>query len=484
MKKYQALLAAIAVSVFLAGCSSSPEPTTPATTPQAVPAAQTGTIEKADPAKKAEPVAAAESDADEEIIPEPEPVSIQLFDGAKFSTSNRARELLNDYLAQKGWSTGFSNIGKTNVIITTAVAPIAAPATDVEYVSSRQSAFTTAMLDAKAEIAKMLTAKISSVIYWEYFQDGVVPEKEYSDSQVAKVAREKMKQLIAENPDTDKKELLGSTAFAQTLESVAACAVSGVQAFFTVESQLVGRQGEIGIVAIWSPATEQMAKSLYNHNAVPLRKKGQSVFKQVPQDKNVLISTFGVQQTIDENGELVLMSYAQSTPRSLSGVEEKAAFSRAALTAEAQIREFAGVSVATSAKLEKAEQNLDMGGAIPAYSNQEAFSTFSKAEGEKMLCPGIVKIKEWSHIHPANETPVCGVVVAWKPTSARKADEMRENSKEAEAAAAGKSAVKKAPQKAQGGNAKKQQDKKKGKKKNLKVKQHVGHGGDGNADAL
>ena len=124
-------------------------------------------------------------------------------------------------------------------------------------------------------------------------------------------------------------------SFKKSTRAGATSAISGAQAFYTVEV-VKGKRAEIGVVLIWSPKLGEMASSLVTGKAVAGTKAKAPIREQITKDSKVLLSTFGIQQKVNEKGDYVLVSYGQSGARNDSSRSAQAAYDKAALQARAR----------------------------------------------------------------------------------------------------------------------------------------------------
>ena len=190
------------------------------------------------------------------------------------------------------------------------------------------------------------------------------------------------------------------------------------------------KQGEIGVVAIWSPVLAETAASLTSASVPAAFKKGKkSIKEQIPTDTAILLSTFGVQQKIDENGNYVLVSYGQSAARTSNSRAKNAAYNKARLDADGQIRSFAGEAVVCSDALSEAEQSLDynLEGQLPDYNDESSYNEYQQSVGKNLEINGITTIHRWTAVHPVSGQTVYGVVRMWSPVSGMKARQNKAN---------------------------------------------------------
>jgi hypothetical protein len=198
-----------------------------------------------------------------------------------------------------------------------------------------------------------------------------------------------------------------------------------MQVMCSFEGVPSGKQGEIGVVAIWSPKLGRMAAAMAGGGALPGGVGKRPIKEQIPSDKKVLPSTSGVQQKIDENGHLVLVSFGQTGAASESSMAANAAYDKAKMNAMAALREFAGETVAVAAESLQAESAQDYEDGTSDYEDQSAYSQRIKAKADAMKIAGIATVKRWEAKHPLTGRSVYGVVCSWSPDSAARAQSMK-----------------------------------------------------------
>ena len=366
--------------------------------------------------------------------------------------SGDVTDLLQDFINAKGWVEGVNAKASGDFIVVLGSGVIAAPPNNSNYNRSRTLAFTKAMLDAKANLSEFLEQSIASAAEFratEHEPETPTPEEQLAIA-LAKMPDESIcgkcvtlihkkldNALAAEGYSVEQARaqaesdyaavkakydsVIATSSFAKAIASTSTSMISGLQAFYVVEAK-----GEIGVVAIWSPALAEMAASMVTGQSVANKSPKKPILQQIPSDDATLLSTFGVQQKINEKGELVLVSYGQSSAMTASKQSQKNAEKQARLFAQAQIREFAGEAVATSTSLEQAEQTLEFAdGSTPEYSNSSAYESFQKTAAAAMKCNGIATVKRWKAVHPVSGKTVYGVVCTWSPSVAEKARSMK-----------------------------------------------------------
>lgn len=377
---------------------------------------------------------------------------------AQFVEEEDVNTALQAYLDSKGWTEGRNTKGDSYFVLVTGVGDVAAPPTHKSFIPSRMRAATKAMLDAKSNLATYLeqdietAASFSTVEPPQDLEPSVEEELEMRKQQLNEFERQdnsicakainlihtKLDNALADagfdqsarkaktQAEYDAlqakvKEIVGKDSFKQSIKASAATLISGLQAIYTVECK-----GAIGVVAVWSPLLAEMASSMTTGASVANRAPKRPIKEQIPTKADTLVNTFGVQQKIDENGALVLVSFAQEGAVSKRRQAEQNAYNKAQLQADGMIRNFAGEAVSTSSALEAAEETTDFGDyAPPDYRDQSSFESFQKAAGAKLKVNGVRTIHRWKAIHPVSGQTVYGIVRAWSPGEAAVARELK-----------------------------------------------------------
>ncbi|MBR0055786.1 MAG: hypothetical protein IJP66_00515 [Kiritimatiellae bacterium] len=359
---------------------------------------------------------------------------------------------IDEYLASKGMDRG-ENTKKdgSSYFVAVGVGTIQAPLDNRGYIGSRVNAFNKAMLDAKAQMVEYLGTSIATETEKAYAEgDFANPPPEAPESNPI---ADKLKALLvakldnalrAEGVDPSEKEaaaaaakrVLASEQYRKTISTMARSEVVGMQVMCSFEGVPSGKKGQIGVVAIWSPKLGRMAAAMAGGGPLPGGVGKRPIKEQIPSDKNVLLSTFGVQQKIDENGNLVLVSFGQAGAASESPMAANAAYDKARMNAMAALREFAGETVAVAADSLQAESAQDYEDGSSDYEDQSAFSQRIKARADAMNISGIATVKRWEAKHPLTGRTVYGVVCSWSPQQAARAQSMK-RSMDAAASGAG-----------------------------------------------
>ncbi len=234
------------------------------------------------------------------------------------------------------------------------------------------------------------------------------------------------------DPDSKKgkekiKKVLTSESFKKITKTLAQARILGMQVYKTFEASPEGKQGEVGVVCIHSDKLQKMAEAMVPGSGVALPKQTSKkpILQQIPTDKRVLLSSYGIQQKIDENGDLVLVAFAQAQPATKSKTSQNAAFRKAKLSAMGLIRQFAGENAHVATAQKMAENYKEFEDESMNYQNDEAYREQVKTYSKKMKISGISTIKKWRYEHPLTGSTVVGVVCTWSPRSALRAKSLK-----------------------------------------------------------
>lgn len=345
--------------------------------------------------------------------------------------------MMDEFISSKGWVEGLNTKPDgSKFFIAKGSGVIQAPKNSQSYIDSRVNAFNKAMLDAKKAMVEYLGVDIASETTKEYAEGSAVNPPPPTEGQevmgklkkllYAKINNQLAKEGIdpIKDPAAAKAALgkqLNSEKFRKMITTTARAQVLGLQACCTFEGTPASDKGEIGVVAIWSPKLQAMAASIVTGAPVPPVGAKKPIAQQVSNDPATLISTFGVQQKIDEAGDLVLVGFGQAGAVSESKMSGKAAQIKARQNAMAAIREFAGEQVAVATDTLNAETTEEFESGAEAYENESAMKEKIAAVAAKMNIAGIAPLKNYKFKHPINGKTVYGVVVTWCPKQAGQA---------------------------------------------------------------
>ena len=344
--------------------------------------------------------------------------------------------MMDEFISSKGWTEGLNTKPDgSKFFIAKGSGVVQAPRNSQQYISSRVNAFNKAMLEAKKAMVEYLGVEIATETKKAYAEGRAVnpklTEKEVVDEKLKQLLYAKLNKKLAEegidpieDPEAAKKALgkqLNSEQYKKIIVTMARAKILGFQACCTFEGTPSDGKGEIGVVAIWSPKLQAMAASIVTGAPVPPVGAKRPIRDQISSDPATLISTFGVQQKIDETGDLVLVAFGQAGGVSESKMSAKAAQTKARQNAMAAIREFAGEQVAVATDTLEAESTEEFENAAEVYENESSMKEKIAATAARMNIAGIAPLKNFKFKHPINGKMVYGSIVTWCPKQAGQA---------------------------------------------------------------
>ncbi|MDP6890570.1 MAG: hypothetical protein QF471_04510 [Phycisphaerales bacterium] len=360
------------------------------------------------------------------------------------------------FLAKKGWSEGPNKGGKLQISVGTAA--IRAKPGKRGYLNARKIAFTRALLDAKKQMSEYLGQSISRTMT----ESVVEPDEsaQWKDIEAANAAasepvdlslfdkgmmllhNELDQELASRDIDTSTPEgqakaetvakaLLADRRFSDAISTMARNEVAGLTAFKTFECQPSSSQGEIYVVCAYTEKTRQMASAMLGRGGGPSKKeagKKPPLREQLP-GPDQLACTYGVQQRVDENGNVCVVAFGHGVPKTKSRDSMKTARRKAKVAADGAIRSFAGEMVGVSSSLDSAESFQEFadaaGNESSIYENAESFQEVTNTVAESLDIAGITTIWSGEVTHPISKAKFYVVVRQWSPASADQANSLR-----------------------------------------------------------
>ena len=382
--------------------------------------------------------------------------------------------ILSDFREKMGWR---SNIierkdGSTLMVVS-GIGTVSAPRKSPAFVGSRQNAYDKAMLDAKKELVELMGTNISGQIKSHYSEPSSARQQEKIEqrrseglaveaagnaararansmnkgaesegeraevNQGMRLVQQKVDQRLRElgyDPSKPVEEqalrkVTQEESFNKLVRATAKSRIVGLQPFKIFENYNEGEQGEVGVVAVWSPKLAATAKAIYSGDLsnIPRSEQGKAPFEeQVPDDKKVLLSTFGVRQVIGPDGEFGVLSFAQSAPRNMNRRSINSAYEKAKLNAMFNIRQFAGEVASVETVQSKTETAKSFSDGMESYQYDNSYQQTIRAKAKEINISGMRTVKYWDGVHPISDKPVAGAVVLWTPSGAQKSQAMQE----------------------------------------------------------
>ena len=290
----------------------------------------------------------------------------------------------------------------------------------ISSIESRDATFEAALLSAKAGLAEYLSAEIMTA-------------SQLTTGDNSTIARNILDEINGEGLESGAKgELLLHNNFSSIVAVHASAAVSGMRTLCVFESSESATEGYMTIIASISKNSLMMAAALTGKGiGVSDESKKRESLKDwldaLKAEDDTLLYSQGVLQRYDENGELWLIAFGQSTPK-YKGIPElkMEARDKAAISAQGYIRTFAGENITTQKALAKCTSvtaYVDTEGEV--NRDVEANDSFKKAidsEGDSLEIGGMVPLGRASIRHPLNRVDTEIMVYQWSVSSFRNAN--------------------------------------------------------------
>lgn len=366
-----------------------------------------------------------------------------------------------DWISEKDWHEGKNKKRNGSYFyVQSDSAVISAPPGHPNYINSRQNAYVKALMKAKGKILKFLESEISREVTFDQKEGEFTWVQEKAQNNVAAAEESaleaiKRKTLDLINATLDEKlqekgfdpnsqnaadqnaaaemahEVINSSDFNDIVRSSSQQQLKGVRRVFVNESVKAGEQGEVCVVALYSPKTMAMADAIFSDPSLaPAGTPNKPIKEQIPSWKtpegvSQLLSTFGTEMLRDENGQFHVIAFAQSAPKTKSKTSQNLAVQKARLRAEGELRSFAQEYVVLNDAIENHESAEELTDAMQNYESSEAFEKRLSSISGPIKINGIRQLGVWGAKHPLTDQIIIGSIVSWSPDGALSAKEMK-----------------------------------------------------------
>ena len=361
-----------------------------------------------------------------------------------------------DYIDNKGWSEGENTRKGKSFYVGVGIGSSGASMQQVSYIDSIQNAFIRAQMNAKTDMAESQAKQITSEISNEFvqsFKEGVKPvdiitnndleAQNYDDLSVYQKMKLLIHQKLNESISKENKDkvgenerelqreidgILSQNVFRDSIEATAASNIRGMKVVYSnLSAKPNSNKTNVCNVVVWSENFVKYADAMTTGNFSILNnpKKKKKPLKEQVKKGDALMVTFGTFMDRDENGDMAILSYAQSGIKSSTSNSQQAAIRTAKLKAERAIIQFRSENVEVQEKINNFEITTEKAnGMIDTYT-EENIDRRQRASASGTL-QGSTVIHRWVKKHPVTSRAVAGVVVAWSPSAANFAKSMKE----------------------------------------------------------
>lgn len=372
--------------------------------------------------------------------------------------ANNASTQAQKYVQDKGWSIGVNPDGR---FVAVGEGTIQAKPDMPNFQDSRRVGFSSAMLDAKKQIANFFSQSISREMSETYGTPSPEPESSTSTENPNSLKNKALRLLHAEldnqlekrgiakdSPEAkeEAEKLVQSSKFKDVIHSVAEAEIGSLVAQKTIED---GQN--IAVVAYYSEKTKSLQAAMLGKSVAIPKGPISMPIQQYVNSLSIgdLYATHGVQLRSDENGEICVLAYGQDIGKNMSAMSSKSAKEGAELAATGNLRSYAGENVKTEGMQEltqDARQMEDLQGAVKEYTDtKSSLSRSIQTKAAALKFPGIQVIRAWNTVDTRSKKPIVGVVCVWRLSSAIKANAEREEQEQWNGSAGGAGASKLGP---------------------------------------
>ena len=344
-------------------------------------------------------------------------------------------------LNEKGWELGWNENKKQYILI--GKGAIKVPSNHPAFSLARRRAFTDARLDAQIQLVSYLSQEVERDIEQVYEEPSLLAESLEEVNEAGNTDPgiiDKAEMLIhaeldealerkgispaSEQSQEVVRELMSSSRMKDAIKASAKAEAAGMMIYDVYEST---SHDNIAVIGIFSEKTRQLAGAILGKNPSPPMKAKDTIkefVSSISPDK--LIATYGVKTRPDENGNLCLIGFGQSKPRTKSSTSKNAAFNKARLAALGELRSFAGELVAVNERGGMSDSFDEFADDISDYKIEENYKEITSARAAKLKMPGIQTIHNWSTTDPRSGETIAGVVLKWSLGDSIQANVLRD----------------------------------------------------------
>lgn len=348
---------------------------------------------------------------------------------------------------------------------------------DPDFGKSLNLAFDKVMLKLQAEFVRDNFGDIANSTYVREFTDGSTNNRQFADlppagrmaqvvNKIVNLAGAELDSKLAEYgievdegiSEERKKELVVKNFVNKTRTK----ANSNMQGLIPVQTAITKEEGgsyyKIGVIAVMSDKTRQVAIDMRQKRASLIKGKGRNLKDILPAKNEGFLSEHGIRLVYNEKGDPVIISYGQWSYRTTSNARSNefakdAAFDQARARADAAVADFINRNIQlnetreTGEKYEETISQIIKNGSVEIEEPKEVLEIIEIANQEitarsSMKLRGLGTLKRWS-AKDANGIPYVGVVRYYSHDNVLNAERMvapvKPSAAQPKPAAAGKS---------------------------------------------
>jgi hypothetical protein len=387
--------------------------------------------------------------------------------GGGEAAPRKARDQASDFLNGKRWTEGWDRA--KGIYTAIGVAAINAPAGSPNFDAARRQAATMSLMNAKASLARFLAAEVEASIDSKYSEPNIgatldmsteMPSEPGIIDKVVILVNDELDSMLQErdidpgDPDGARaaaaaaKQMVASETFSSAVSVMARQEIGGVQAYRTFESIDGGTGNQIACIAIFSPKSAKLHDALLGAGDPPSGSPRENLAAWArSQGAEELLYTHGVQPRTDESGEVCLVMFGQSSPRTSSSRSAQAATTKARNNALAEARRFLGEMVVIAESQDESSSYAEYADESSMYASNDSLEEEIRSRAAKLSMPGISQIHTWEFKHPLSNKTTYGWVGKMSVTDALDANQLRDVFNEVAGSKGGKGISNRRPKK-------------------------------------
>lgn len=252
-------------------------------------------------------------------------------------------------------------------------------ANDAEFPKALSIAYNKALLELQSKFIRDSFGKISVQTLKTSFTDNSSNAKEFDKlppqsafsqilDKISTLAGAKLDEMIKkfgieakEGISQEQKKVLVAEKFIKNTTTKALGQISGLVPIQTVITKN-GSNYDVGVIAVISPKTVQIAHDIKNKRNSIIQGKGKNIKNLIPQKNENFLNELGIRLVYDENAKPVILSYGRwgyvknSSDDYLNSRQKDIAINSAISQADGAISEFVLTNLSLSAKKEVGEE--------------------------------------------------------------------------------------------------------------------------------
>lgn len=235
-------------------------------------------------------------------------------------------DFFDEFSEQYGVMFGEENKGRT---FFTGRATVAVPSTDPDFAKALNLAFDTAMLNMQSEFIRDAFGRQTTEIQQKIFSDDSTNAREFEKlppegrlsqifGKVVDLTGAKLDEALRElgvdvEPGftDERKKVLFADSMVQKMSETAFGNMQGLVPVQTSLTQDGSGQYQVGVIAVMSDKTRQVANDMRQKRASLVTGKGRALSEFLPESNADYINEHGIRLVYNENGAPVILSYGQ-----------------------------------------------------------------------------------------------------------------------------------------------------------------------------